>query len=98
MAWDDDEVIAKAAEDALKAHEEKRKPAMLSLTAYEIELRDQFAAQIIGGWCVNDTVEVWECDEEDDNDEETEGNAGRMKRYAENAYRMADAMLKARKA
>lgn len=96
MAWDDDELIAKALDDSLKPVE--RPSPHDRYTSFEMELRDNFAAHILGGWCSDDTIEVWECDEEEG--EESDGddsNAEKMKRYAENAYRMADAMMAARK-
>ncbi len=93
MAWDDDELIAKALDESLKpvatptAHDR--------YSSYEMEQRDKFAAAILGGWCCcGDGVEIWECDERGD---DGDYNAEKMKRYAENAYRMADAMMAARK-
>lgn len=89
MAWDDDELIAKALDESLKPV--ATPTAYDRYSSYEMEQRDRFAAAIIGGWCCcGDGVEIWECDEE-------EGNAEKMQRYAENAYRMADAMMVARK-
>lgn len=91
MAWDDDELIAKALDDSLKPV--ARPTAHDRYSSYEMEQRDKFAAAIIGGWCCGDDVEAWECDEDDDKN----NNGAKMKRYAENAYRMADAMMVARK-
>lgn len=91
MAWDDDELIAKALDESLKPV--ARPTAYDRYTSYEMEQRDRFAAAILTGWC-GDGIEVWECDAgEDDGD----SNAEKMQRYAENAYRMADAMMVARK-
>lgn len=92
MAWDDDELIAKALDESLKPVE--RPSPHDRYTSFEMELRDNFAAAIIGGWCSYGGVEVWECDERGD---DGDYNAEKMERYAESAYRMADAMMVARK-
>lgn len=94
MAWDDDELVARILDETpTDGDKQTQKQPLHMLTSYQLELRDKFAAAILGGWCEQD-IEVWECDAGEDDDGDS--NDEKMKRYAENAYRMADAMLRAR--
>ena len=104
MAWDDDEPQAA---DVLAAHEHKVPeavrpvPISKSVKLVDTDLRDEFAAQFM-----NAIVPTVHANDDEDllgyldpsSEEEYELN-NRVERYdmiAEAAYRMADAMLKAR--
>lgn len=107
MAWDEDEAAMEAAADALVAHTHKHpapaKPVPIKplVMARDAELRDQFATDFMKGMVAT----VHTNDDEDllgyldpsvEEDYEVKQRVERYDMIAEAAYRMADAMLRAR--
>lgn len=107
MAWDDDEPQAADAVDVMYAHEHKHpapaKPVPIKplVMARDAELRDQFATDFMKGMVAtvhtNDNEDLLGYLEPGTEDEyEVRIREQRYDMIAEAAYRMADAMLRAR--